>query len=59
MHCRMITYVDWINVAFVKRSHVPVREQPIWEQRQKNKLRQGQQLIARKCKPRPSVEFEN
>lgn len=59
MHCYMTTYVDWINVAFVERSHVPIREQAIRKQRQKDELRQSQQLIARKCKPRPSVESEN
>lgn len=50
-----LTYVDGIDVAFMERSHMPIRKQTVWEQGEKDELWQRQELISRECKSCPSA----
>lgn len=36
----------------MERAHVSIGEKTIWKERQKNKFRQSQQLVARECESR-------
>lgn len=45
-----MTYVNWVNVAFMETAHMSIRKKTIGEKREKHKLRQGQQFIAGQCK---------
>lgn len=50
-----VTYINRVDIALMERSHVPIGEQPVGEQREQNEFRQCQQLISRESKSSASA----
>jgi hypothetical protein len=44
-----LAYVDWVDISIVVAVHVTVGKEAVGEERKQNKLRECEQLIARKC----------
>ncbi len=53
-----VTYIHRIDVSFMEGVHVTVRQQTVWEQRQKDKLWKCEQLISGERKASPSAVLE-